>query len=72
MVGHSFEELQPLLNMQRAAETHRDVIHHFAYYYTALAEVRWALLPAEFRAPYGSVQWSDYEYSDSDSDSDSD
>jgi hypothetical protein len=72
MMGHSHEELQPLLNMKRTAEMHEEVISRFAYYYMVMAEVRWALLPAQFRPPYGSVEWSDYEYSDSDSDSDSD
>jgi hypothetical protein len=66
--GHSPEQLQPLLDMRRTFEMHSEVLRRFWAFHSLPSEVRWAMLPAEAREPFGSIRWSAWDYDDSDFD----
>jgi hypothetical protein len=70
--GHSPEQLQPLLDMKRTFEMHREVLRRFWAFHSLPSEVRWAMLPAEAREPFGSMRWSDWDYDESEFDFDFD
>jgi hypothetical protein len=71
-LGHSPEQLQPLWDMKRTFEMHREVLRRFWEFHSLTSEVRWAMLPAEAREPFGSMVWSAWDYDESDFDFDSD